>query len=84
MPWTAARQASLSMGFSRQDYWSGLPLHSPEDLLDPGIELRSPALASRFFITEPPGKPERVHKDTSTKRNTDQTTLLFCPIPPNI
>ena len=43
-PWTVARQASLSMGFSRQEYWSRLPFPSPGDLLDPGIEPGSPAL----------------------------------------
>ena len=47
--WTVARQASLSMGFSRQDHWSGLPCHPPGDLPDPGIG--SPALAGRFFTT---------------------------------
>ena len=45
------------MGFPRQKYWSGLPFPSPGDLPDPGIELASPALAGRFFTTEPPGKP---------------------------
>ena len=51
-PWTAARQAPLSMEFSRQEYWSGLPFPSPGDLPNPGIvptSLKSPALASRFF-----------------------------------
>ena len=43
-PWTIARQAPLSMKFSRQDYWSGLPFLSPGDLPDPGIEPRSPAV----------------------------------------
>ena len=43
-PWTVAYQASLSMGFSRQEYWSGVPFPSPGDLPDPGIEPRSPAL----------------------------------------
>ena len=43
-PWTVARQTPLSMGFLRQEYWSGLPLPSPEDLPNPGIETRSPAL----------------------------------------
>ena len=43
-PWTIAYQAPLSMGFSRQEYWSGLPFPSPGDLPDPGIEPRSPAL----------------------------------------
>jgi len=61
-PWTVARQAPLFMGFSRQDYWSGLPCPPPGDLLDSGIEpasLASPALAGRFFTIEPPGKPNR-------------------------
>ena len=44
IPWIVACQAPLSMGFSRQEYWSGLPFPSPEDLPDPGIKLRSPAL----------------------------------------
>ena len=43
-PWTVAHQVPLSMGFSRQEYWSGLSIPSPEDLPDPGIEPRSPAL----------------------------------------
>ena len=43
-PWTVAHQAPLSMGFSRQEYWSGLPFPSPGDLPDPGIEPRSPVL----------------------------------------
>ena len=55
-PQTAAHQAPLSMGFPRQKYWSGLPFPSPGDLLDPGIEPATPALAGRFFTTEPPGK----------------------------
>ena len=54
---TVARQAPLSMGFPRQEYWSGLPFPSPGDLPVPGIEPISPALASKFFTTEPPGKP---------------------------
>ena len=47
----------LSMGFSRQEQWSGLPFPPPGNLPDPGIELRFPALAGGFFTTEPPGKP---------------------------
>ena len=43
-PWTVAHQASLSMGFSKQEYWSGLPFTSPGDLPNPGIEPRSPTL----------------------------------------
>ena len=56
-PWTVAHQAPLSMGFPRQEYWSELPFPSPGDLPHPGIKLRSPSLASRFFTTTPPGKP---------------------------
>ena len=56
--WIVSRQAPLSMGFPSQEYWSGLPIPSPRDLPDSGIELMSPALAGRFFITEPPGKPQ--------------------------
>ena len=55
--WTVARQAPLSMGFSKQEYWSGLPFPSPGDLPDLGIEPASPALAGGFFTAEPPGKP---------------------------
>ena len=50
-PWTIARQAPLSMGFSRQEYWSGLPCPSPGDLPDPGIEPRSPALQADCLFT---------------------------------
>ena len=56
-PWTAACQAPLSMGFSRQEYWSGLPFPSPEDLPNPGIEPRSPALQTDTLPSEPLGKP---------------------------
>ena len=55
-PWTVACQAPLSKGFSRQEYWNGLPFSSPGDLPNPEIEPMSPALAGGFFITEPPGK----------------------------
>ena len=54
---TVTWQAPLSMEFSRQEYWTGLPFPSPGDLPDPGIEPASPALAGRFFTTEPAGKP---------------------------
>ena len=54
-PWTVARQAPLSMGFSRQEYWSGLPFPSPGDLPNPGIEPRSPALQVDALTSEPPG-----------------------------
>ena len=59
-PGTVGHQAPLSMPFSRQEYWSGLPFPLPGDLPNPGIKPESPessALAGRFFTTEPPGKP---------------------------
>ena len=56
-PWTVAHQAPLSMEFSRQEYWSGLPFPSPGDLLDPGIEPGSPALQADALPSEPPGNP---------------------------
>ena len=60
-PCTVAHQAPLSMGFFQREYWSGLPFPSPGDLPDPGIKLTSsasPALAGRFFATEPEGKSQ--------------------------
>ena len=55
--WTVGHQAPLSMGFFRQEYWSGLPCPPPGDLPDPGMEPASPSLADGFFTTEPSGKP---------------------------
>ena len=69
-PWTVAHQAPLSMGFSRQEYWSGLPCPPPGDLEDPGIEpasVTSPAVAGGFFFfffflpLKPPGKPHYMY-----------------------
>ena len=57
-PWTVAHQAPLSMGFSRQEYWSGLLCLPPGDLPNPGIEPRSPALQADSLPSEPPGKPK--------------------------
>ena len=57
-PWTIAYQAPPSMGFSRQEYRSGLPFPSPEDLPDPGIELGSLAFQADALSAEPPGKPQ--------------------------
>ena len=54
-PWTVAYQAPLSMGFPRQEYWSGLPFPSLGDLPDPGTEARYPALQADSLLTEPPG-----------------------------
>ena len=60
---SVARQVPLSVGFSRQQYWSGLPFPSPGNLPYTGIESESHALAGRFFITEPPGKPPYSRED---------------------
>ena len=57
--WTLAYQASLSMGFSRKEYWSRLPFPSPGDLPDPGIEPGSPTLEADALTSEPPGKPKK-------------------------
>ena len=59
--WTTAHQAPPPMGFSRQEYWSGLLFPPPGDLPDRGIKPASPvspALAGEFFTTEPPGEPK--------------------------
>ena len=58
-PWTIAHQAPLSMGFSRQEYWSGLPCPPPGDLPNPRIKPRSPAMQADSLLSEPPGKPWR-------------------------
>ena len=63
--------APLSMGFPRQEHWSGLPFPSPRDLPDLGIEAMSPALAGGFFTTELPGKPKFI-------KSTKDTHSLFC------
>ena len=58
--WTVAYQALPSMGFSRQECWSGLPFPSPGNLLDPGIEPRSPALQADALPSEPPEKVVKI------------------------
>ena len=63
-PWTVICQAPPSMGFSRQEFWSGLPFPTPGDLLNPGIKptsLKSPALQADCLPTEPPGKPSGIN-----------------------
>ena len=55
--WTVACKAPLSMGFSRQEYWSGWPFPPPGNLPNPGIEPRSPALQADSLLSESPGKP---------------------------
>ena len=57
IPWTVTHKAPLSMGFSRKEYWSGLPFPFPGDLSNPRIEPRSPALQADSLLTELRGKP---------------------------
>ena len=66
IPETAARQAPLSMGFSRQEYWSALPSPSPGDLPEPGMELGSPALQVDSLPTELGGKSWEVVRDANS------------------
>ena len=73
--WTVACQAPLSMGFSRQEYWSGLPCPPPGDLRDPGIKPMSPAspaLQADSLLSEPPGKPL-----STTKRQIPESRLWY-------
>ena len=56
-PWTVASEAPLSTGFSRQEYWSGLPCPSPGDLFNPGTEPRSSILQADSLLSEPLGQP---------------------------
>ena len=77
-PWTVVLQAPLSMGFSRQEYWSGLPCSPPGDLPDPGIEpasLRTPALAGRFFTT---GATREAHNLTCSFMGSAERFSFFC------
>ena len=73
--WTVAYQAPPSMGFSRQEYWSGLPFPPPGDLPDPGIEPRSPALQADTLTSEPPGKPWMVNFSRKNFHVRSQNTL---------
>ena len=76
-PWTAAHQAPLSMRFSRQEYWSGLPFPSSGDLPDPGIKRWSPALQADALPSEPPGKHRpKKKKGCSTTPKTPNTPSL--------
>ena len=63
-PWTISYQAPLSMEFSRQEYWSGLPFPSPRDLPSAGIKPGSPALQADTLLSEPPGNPPQLGQYT--------------------
>ena len=81
-PWTVAHQASLSMGFSRQEYWSGLPFLSPGDLPDPGIKARSSTLQANSLPLELPRKQvlqAGQHKKPCSSMKTKGISLLFLP-----
>ena len=70
-PWTVTQQAPLSMGFPRQEYWSGLPLPPPGGLPDLGIKPASPvatSLASGFLTTDPPEKPIKYIQTTEVQK----------------
>ena len=67
-PWNVAYQASPSMEFSRQEYWSGLSFPSPGDLPDSGIEPGSPALRADALLSKPPGKPRQVEISDSNAK----------------
>ena len=77
--WTAARQAPLSTGFSRQEYWSGLPFPPPGDFLNPEVEPASPtspALAGGFLTTEPKsGSPLGSPNQVYFNRNIDKVNM---------
>ena len=78
-PWTVARQASLSMEFSRQEYWSGWPCPPSGDLPDPGTEPASPVLARRFFTTETPGKSRQVQRAVTPSLYSKAVVLQVSP-----
>ena len=76
-PWNITHQAPLSLGFSRQEYWSGFLFPSPGDLPNPGIEPMSPTLAGRFFTTE---RPRKLPNSVSTSVNFQHIFFLLCSI----
>ena len=82
-PWTVARQAPLSNGFSRQEYWSGLPCPPPGDRPDPGIQPGSPALSAESSPSEPPGKPARLLVPQDTPEHTTVPCVPQCRLHPS-
>ena len=87
-PWIVAYRAPPTMGFSRQEYWSGLPFPSPGDLPSPGIKPRYPALEADALTSEPPGKPyqivirlsERLSWTTLSKIDFYPNPITLCPL----
>ena len=78
-PWAVAHQAPQSVGFSRQEYWSGLPFPSPGDLPVPGIEARSPALQADSSPSEIPGKPKRRTRGSQRAERGDEGERQVLP-----
>ena len=76
-PWAVARQAPLSVGFSRQVYWSGLSCRPPGDLPDPGIEPRSLALQAYSLLSEPPGKAPLVQHQPLKQRQSQGLAHIY-------
>ena len=74
-PWTVAHQSPLSMGFSRQEYWSELPFPSPGALPDPGVEPRSPALQADSLLVEPLKSMYRAVKNPTAMQETQVPSL---------
>ena len=79
-PWTVAHRGPLSMEFPRQEYWSVLPFSSPEDLPNPGIEPRSPALQMDALLSEPSGK---LYINTIVSRIDSQVARMIKNLPAN-
>ena len=77
-PWTVAYQAPPSMGFSRQEYWSGLPFPSPGDLSNPGIEPGSPEFQADALTSEPPGKSHSIIGRIQLMRSLTELHKMMC------
>ena len=79
-PWTVARWAPLTMGFFRQEYWSGLSFPFPGDFPYPGINPKPPVLADKFFIIELPGKPRYMYAAAAATKSLQSCPTLWDPI----
>ena len=80
-PWTVTRQAPLSMEFSRQECWSGLPCPPPGNLPNPETEPRSPILQAYFLPSEPPGKPKPKSTETEVQTHTGTDHWILSSMP---
>ena len=85
-PWAVALQAPLSMGFAKQEYWTGLLFPTPGDLPNLGIKPTSPAssaLAGKFFTTVPLGKPEEANRSLLTRMENERKLQFLCLFHPS-